>query len=79
MSASESLLSEGTIGNKRFKIYRITHDASDTGDDILPGAGYTYLVGSNIKSFTVSSGTYTITFVGAGGSAEYSDVMFISS
>ena len=65
-------------GGMRVKIYRIKHDGSTTSWSIVPGETYKHIIGGPVKCYSVSSGTYTVTFTAAGTSAAYTDVMFIA-
>lgn len=78
MAATSVMAKEGCIsGSERYKRFKITHDGSDTGVDIVPGDGYGSPVGS-YTSFSLSSGTFTFLLV-AGTSAEFSYITFYSS
>jgi hypothetical protein len=65
------------LGQTDGKLYEIIHDGSTTTVNILPGVEFNTPWGGHTK-WTVSSGTFTLTFV-AGTNATKSYVMFLKS
>jgi hypothetical protein len=77
MAATSAVFKEGLISaNSRYKVYKVTHDGSDTSIAIIPGEGFGHPVGS-YDCYTSSSGTYTITLT-AGTSTYVSVIIFFS-
>lgn len=76
MAASALLQTESVFGNKRIKIYKITHDGSDTSISITPGAGYGSPIGP-YTAVTVSSGIWSFT-ISAGTNGANSYIQFVS-
>ena len=75
MAATATFLKNYNLGEIQAKLYEIVHDGSTTTTTILPGTGYNTPWGGHNK-WTVSSGTFTLTFV-AGANATKSYCMML--